>query len=1181
MNRAHSLSHLLLCLLVVLSGRAAAPTGAPKPSSAGDTVLLTAQGRVEQMRLGRDDWTAAQVDETFKAKDKLRTGFKSKATLRLSNQSVMQVAAATTLEIQPPAEEGKRTILDLKSGAAYFYNREGPGETEFRTPVASGAVRGTEFHLAVAADGSTVVTLLDGAVDLKNDKGEGVSLTSNEQGIVEPGKPPRKTAVINTINIIQWALYYPAILDLDELKLDEGVQQAVGDSLKAYRAGDLLQALASYPTNRAGVSAAENLYHASLLLAVGEVSQSEALLPGADGSGQLGRLANALRQLIAAVKIQSFESKGTPELATEWLAQSYYEQSRAGLEPAQSRLEKAREAARQATVKSPQFGFAWARLAELEFSFGRTDAAIAALEKALQFTPRNAQAVSLRGFLAAAQNRISDAITYFNQAIAIDGGLGNAWLGRGLCRIRQGLDFANLKGQSTEGRQDLQTAAALEPNRAVLRSYLGKAFSNEGDSKLARKELDLAKKLDPNDPTSWLYSALLFQQHNQINEAVRDLEKSKDMNENRRAFRSRLLLDQDQAVRGANLAAIYRDEGMFDVSVREASRAVNSDYANFSAHLFLAGSYDTLRDPRQINLRYDTPWLSELLLANLLAPVGGGSLSQNVSQQEYAKLFERDRIGFSSVTEYQSSGAWYEYGSQFGTIDNSSYALDFEYRTDPGQRPNNDMRSSTFYGKFKQQLTPKDSLFFQAIYYDFEGGDLAQYFDQTSASTTQRTKENQEPLVFAGYHHEWSPGNHTLFLAGRLNDTFKRTDSAFVGEVFRTTPGYQSDPYTFDLNYRSELEGFSTELQQILQRSSHTFVAGGRYQWADLNTPSLLNRPPDPNPLAIPRFSTPPADQLVDNNLSRVTLYAYDQWQALDSLRFTAGLSYDRLEYPVNIDDPPVIGAETEKDQVSPKAGFVWSITKKTFLRGAYTRSLGGVFFDSAVRLEPTQVAGFQQAYRSFIPESVVGLVAGSRFETYNLGLDHQFGTNTYVGIEGEYLDSTAERALGGLQYGLFSPAPAAPSTSPEQLKYREKSVVATLNHLLGREWSLGARYRLTHSDLEHAFLRVPGGAKDFTEEATLHQVNLYAIYNLPCGFFSQFNSLWNQQSNPNYATPRPGDDFWQFNIFVGYRFPRRLAEVRLGVLNLTDRDYQLNPLTLYNELPRERTFTASLKFNF
>jgi outer membrane receptor protein involved in Fe transport len=70
-------------------------------------------------------------------------------------------------------------------------------------------------------------------------------------------------------------------------------------------------------------------------------------------------------------------------------------------------------------------------------------------------------------------------------------------------------------------------------------------------------------------------------------------------------------------------------------------------------------------------------------------------------------------------------------------------------------------------------------------------------------------------------------------------------------------------------------------------------------------------------------------------------------------------------------------------------------------------------------------------------------------------------------------------------------------------------------------------------------------------------------------------------QSNRGYAGGLPGDDFWQQHVYVGYRFPKRQAEIRLGLLNLTDQDYQLNPLNLYAELPRERTLAVSFKLNF
>jgi outer membrane receptor protein involved in Fe transport len=141
---------------------------------------------------------------------------------------------------------------------------------------------------------------------------------------------------------------------------------------------------------------------------------------------------------------------------------------------------------------------------------------------------------------------------------------------------------------------------------------------------------------------------------------------------------------------------------------------------------------------------------------------------------------------------------------------------------------------------------------------------------------------------------------------------------------------------------------------------------------------------------------------------------------------------------------------------------------------------------------------------------------------------------------------------------------------------------------LILNEFSFGAHYRLRHADLEDIFTDVSPTLPAFNgfitsqhPRATLHQLYLFTIFNHPSGFFSQFQSVWNAQSNSGYSAPLPGDDFWQFNAFVGYRLPRRHLEVSVGVLNLTDRDYRLNPLTLYAELPRERTAVMTLKLNF
>jgi len=182
----------------------------------------------------------------------------------------------------------------------------------------------------------------------------------------------------------------------------------------------------------------------------------------------------------------------------------------------------------------------------------------------------------------AAANRLRESESAFEQALALDPGLGDAWLGRGLCRIRQ--------GRPQEGLDDLEVAASMEPQRAFLRSYLAKGFAQTGTAERVNHELDLARRLDPHDPTPWLYGALWQQMNNRINSGIDELERSKTENDNRRVYRSRQLLDQDLAVRSANLASLYRDAGFIDLSRREAVDAVNTDYANFSAHLFLANT---------------------------------------------------------------------------------------------------------------------------------------------------------------------------------------------------------------------------------------------------------------------------------------------------------------------------------------------------------------------------------------------------------------------------------------------------------------------------------------------------------------------------------------------------------------------------------------------------------------
>jgi Tfp pilus assembly protein PilF len=804
------------------------------------------------------------------------------------------------------------------------------------------------------------------------------------------------------------------------------------------------------------------------------------------------------------------------------------------------------------------------------------------VQRALDLAPRNAQAMAVRGFLLAAQNKSTPALAQFDEAIAADNWLGNAWLGRGLCRIRA--------GQMREGLDDLLVAAAVEPNRALLRSYLGKGFAEAHDITRAAHELARARQLDPNDPTAWLYSALLNQQQNRVNDAIRDLEQSKALNDQRQLYRSRLLLDEDRAVRQASLASVYQDAGLLDHSIREAAHAVDSDYANPSAHTFLANSYAARRDPGFANLRYETAALSEYLVGQLLAPVGGSALSPQVSQQEYSRLFDRQRLGVVSETEYLSNDIWRQRAAQYGTFDRFDYSLDGYYESQNGERPNNDLELRQFSFATRIQLSPRDTLFVQAVDTRFESGDTRDYYDPVSASATLRIREEQSPNVFAGFHHEWSPGAHTLLLVGRLEDDFQLSDTAqfiptlttFFGNINgQVPPGFS----LFTNRQQNDFTAWSAELQHIQQSERNALIVGGRYQAGQNETRVQL----DHNTSQTLGQSYPAVVQSADTDLRRAGVYAYDHFQIFDSLRLIGGVSYDWLDYPANIDLPPITSEQRDKSRLSPKVGMIFQPRTNLVLRGAYTRSLGGLYFDNSVRLEPAQVAGFNQAFRSLIPESLAGLAAGAEFETGNLDVSWQPRRGTYLGLGLEWLQSDATREAGMFSRATIPPAPIVAVNTPQRLEFEEQSLTLDAHQLIGRDWSFGVRYRVSRAELDQRLTEVPGTAvwqARVTDEGVLHQLQLAARYTHRGGFFAGAEALWFAQESEHYHNTLlpdtvPDEQFWQFNVYAGWRFAQRRAELLVGGLNLTDEDYRLNPVNLHAWLPRERTLLVSLRFNF
>ena len=194
---------------------------------------------------------------------------------------------------------------------------------------------------------------------------------------------------------------------------------------------------------------------------------------------------------------------------------------------------------------------------------------------------------------------------------------------------------------------------------------------------------------------------------------------------------------------------------------------------------------------------------------------------------------------------------------------------------------------------------------------------------------------------------------------------------------------------------------------------------------------------------------------------------------------------------------------------------------------------------------------------------------------------DQNHAIGLYYGVQADWLTSNVERDRGVYEFVPLL-LDVRSDVLRERLDYRERAVNTYLHQRLGECWTVGGTYRISRSELADVFLGVanptPGGfvGRDYGR-ATLQSAHFMARFRHPSGFFGGLESVWYDQLMATGA----GEDFWQWNLEAGWRFARRALELRVALLNLTDRNYRLHPLNSLNELPRERTLAMSMKWQF
>lgn len=890
--------------------------------------LVLVKGSVELVRQGGLRPVVAEANAGLCTGDTVVVHLRSQAALLLSNATVVRLDQGTTVTLSSSSGE-RAPLLNVVSGAIYVISRT-PRPFRVRTPFINANVEGTEFlvearrggvvndaRCAREPDGGTSisevdrVTVFEGRVRTTNDSETvTVTLEAGETAVATASTGPTRALIARPRDAAVWTLYVPSVIAPSRAYPD-----VVDCAARLVALGGLDEAKRRLENALVGTSA----------------------LVGAEAS-----VVNALLATIAVAENETAKARRLAELAVvqdpgaaeSWIALSYVQQASFQIQGAVDSVSRAVAIAPDADKQ--------ARLAELQMATGDVDAALLSASEASRLNPRLARAATVLGFVHLARIETRLAKEAFVQAIRIDNADPLPRLGLGLAKIRE--------GDLPAGREEIEIAAALDTESSLVRSYLGKAYYEEHRDRLAETQLDLAKNFDPNDPTPWFYDAILAQAGNRPAASLENLQKSIALNDNRAVYRSRLLLDQDQAARMVSLARTYRMLGFDQLGLLEAVKSLSLDPGESSAHRFLADAYSG-------QVRSEAARVGELFQSQLRQPLGLNTIPPHLladrrqlveaagpvqaSAQEFTPLFNRDQVvvrfdGFAG--NLQTAG---EQAFVSGLVDRSAYSFgQYHYETD-GLRPNNDYRRDIYTAFAQVAATPSLRLQAEVRSDHSRQGDLSTRFDPDDFSRNLRDEQHRESTRAGG-----------LYTIGR--------DSSVVASVLYGTSREKIFSKTAPIDAFVDREELTAvELQYVFKARTFHVTTGI----------SLFR-----NGVVLEDSSGQYRDDEKGRSLYALAVFTGAPWGVKPQL----GVSFDVFDR-----------GGIRVSRTDPKLGLLWEIgdtTIRAAVYGTIKRS-----FDANQTLQPSQVFGFNQSF-----DDPNGTLARGK----GVALHHRLTSEMFAGVE-------------------------------------------------------------------------------------------------------------------------------------------------------------------------------------
>jgi len=544
---------LLGCVILLFAGR-------PAQAAKVTFTLQSSRGKVELQAGGKGSWTAMKRgSHEASVGDRVRTGKDSSVVIVTEEGGRVSLGADTEIVLKEPNRpRGWRLVVGKLK--AIFTGDKG---LEVRTPSAVAAVEGTVFQLEAAADGTTVLTVVEGAVQFYNDLG-GVTVLTSQQSTAQVGQAPTRPIVVDPASLTAWeasleTLVVPVEFTLisadpgqlqQELARRQAAVAAHPDDAAAH--ADLAAVLIDLRCSEEAIAEAER----AVALAPAEVSfrgmRGFALL-------QAGRLTEAATEFSQAGTAEPGEIRWQLGLALVALGQR----------DTASAIQRLNHWA----LLAPHGGAPRIYLIAAYLRAGDLEQAAACAAEVVRFAPDDALGNTYVAYVYLAQGRTEDAVTAARAAVsaAPQSALAHEALGTAL----------TYSGQFPAAGKELDCALALNPLSAGAHLTRAKLLAAEGQLEEALVEAKVAVGLDPQNAPARSTLGLLFLLNHDPEHAGRQFEQA-------------LTLDPSLSEARTGWGSVLFARGRFREALEQQKLAVSLDTGSAAAQNNLGGIYASL-----------------------------------------------------------------------------------------------------------------------------------------------------------------------------------------------------------------------------------------------------------------------------------------------------------------------------------------------------------------------------------------------------------------------------------------------------------------------------------------------------------------------------------------------------------------------------------------------------------